>query len=85
MTTSNKINETITDESSTHENSSRRKFITGTMTGSMVAAGVAVAPGVFLTSTSSFHPTLSDHQILYTHAPCGAIDMQQPFQLDHHQ
>jgi [DsrC]-trisulfide reductase subunit O len=53
MTTSNKIiNETITEDSVVQENSSRRKFITGTITGSMVAAGVAVAPGIFLTSTA---------------------------------
>jgi tetrathionate reductase subunit B len=58
MTTSNKIvNETITDEFDSQNNSSRRKFITGTMTGSMVAAGVAVAPGIFLTSTAHSKPT----------------------------
>lgn len=63
MTTSNKIvNETLPGENpptgtlSTGK-STRRKFITGTMTGSMVAAGVVIAPGVFLTSTA--HSTVS--------------------------
>ncbi len=54
MTTGNKkIIETTTDGFCTQQGSSRRKFITGTMTGSMVAAGVAVAPGIFLTSTAN--------------------------------
>jgi molybdopterin-containing oxidoreductase family iron-sulfur binding subunit len=52
MTASNKIN----NETKVDNTTSRRKFITGTMTGSMVAAGVAIAPGVFLTGPAHSRP-----------------------------
>ncbi len=51
------VSETLSQGNSPEVMSTRRKFITGGVTGSMIAAGVTVAPGVFLTSTAHSKPT----------------------------
>jgi len=40
------------DKTNNPDNQKRRNFISGTITGSMIAAGAAIAPGIFLTKTA---------------------------------